>query len=205
MTDTHWLPWVMMVAAFLIGSFPSALIVARRLGVDLRRVGSGNPGATNVYRAIGPKPGLTVLAMDMAKGALAVALAVGAGLASGWQLAAAAAAVAGHIVSPFMGFRGGKGVATGGGAVIGLAPLVGAVVIVVFVVTLALTRIVSAASIAAAITLPLVVAVAGPPIPGFLSMSILVAAIVLVRHRANVGRLLRGEENHFELRRKSKP
>ncbi|MGD8396714.1 MAG: glycerol-3-phosphate 1-O-acyltransferase PlsY [Candidatus Eiseniibacteriota bacterium] len=193
--------WILLGAvAFLCGSVPSALLVARRHGVDLRRVGSGNPGATNVYRTLGPRWGLLVLAADIGKGVLAVVLMRVAGAPPGWWLVAAAAAILGHIVSPFMGFRGGKGVATGGGAVLALAPGSGLVVLAVFAVTLAATRMVSAGSMLAALALPIVVHLRHEPVPGLVWVGGALALLVIVRHRGNLRRILRGEEKRFAMR-----
>jgi glycerol-3-phosphate acyltransferase PlsY len=193
--------WItLLVVAFLLGSVPSALIMARRYGVDLRAVGSGNPGATNVYRAVGARAGLLVLLADIGKGAVAVALMRLCGAPPGWWMGAAAAAVLGHIVSPFMGLRGGKGVATGGGAVLALAPLVGLIVLAVFAVVLAVTRMVSAGSIVAALALPLAVWLIGESVPGLMPVGIAIALLVVFRHRSNLGRIVRGEEKRFSVR-----
>ncbi len=198
MTGVAWV--AALTAAFFLGAIPTALWVSRRQGVDLRQAGSGNLGATNVYRVLGRRLGLAVLAVDMAKGAAAVGAARGLDLGPlGW-LAAAVAAVAGHIWSPWMQFRGGKGVATGGGAVLALAPAVGVMALGVFALVVVLSRRVSVASMVAALALPCLVWWRQPPVPGLVWVTVGIAAVVIARHRANLARLVRGEEGHFDWR-----
>lgn len=190
-----------LAIAFALGSIPTGLWVARARGVDLRAVGSGNMGATNVHRALGGRAGLFVLAVDMAKGALAVVVARLLAPAGVWPVAAAASAVLGHVVSPLAGFKGGKGVATGGGAMLGLAPLAGLIALVVFAVTVAATRFVSLGSILAALALPIAVWITGArQMPGLFGMALFLAALVVLRHRANLARLVRGTEPRFAAR-----
>jgi acyl phosphate:glycerol-3-phosphate acyltransferase len=188
---------LVLVVAFALGSIPTGLWVANARGVDLRQVGSGNLGATNVYRALGPRAGLSVLAIDMLKGALAVVIARRFAPGGLWPVGAAAAAVLGHVVSPLAGFRGGKGVATGGGAMLALAPAAGAIVLLVFALTLAATRIVSLGSILAAAALPVAVWFTARHLPGVLDVALVLSALVIFRHRANLSRLLRGTEPRF--------
>jgi glycerol-3-phosphate acyltransferase PlsY len=191
---------VALAIAFGLGSIPTGLWVARARGVDLRAIGSGNMGATNVHRALGGRAGLFVLAVDMAKGALAVLIARVLAPAGYWPVGAAACAVLGHVVSPLAGFRGGKAVATGGGAMLGLAPLAGLVALLVFAATVALTRFVSLGSILAALSLPIAVWLSARNVPGAFDVALFLAALVVVRHRANLGRLFRGTEPRFALR-----
>jgi glycerol-3-phosphate acyltransferase PlsY len=186
--------------AFGLGSIPTGLWVARARGVDLRAIGSGNMGATNVHRALGGRAGLLVLAVDMAKGALAVVIARVIAPGGYWPVAAAACAVLGHVVSPLAGFRGGKGVATGGGAMLGLAPTAGLIALLVFAATVALTRFVSLGSILAALSLPIAVWLSARNVPGAFDVALFLAALVVFRHRANLGRLFRGTEPRFALR-----
>jgi len=186
-----------LAVAFALGSIPTGLWVARARGVDLRHIGSGNLGATNVHRALGGRAGLLVLAVDMAKGALAVLVARWIAPAGYWPVGAAACAVLGHVVSPLAGFRGGKGVATGGGAMLGLAPLAGLIALLVFGVTVAATRFVSLGSILAALSLPVAVWLTARNVPGVIDVAIFLAGLVVLRHRANLGRLFRGTEPRF--------
>jgi glycerol-3-phosphate acyltransferase PlsY len=188
---------LVLVAAFFLGSIPTGLWVAKSRGMDLRHVGSGNLGATNVYRALGPRAGIFVLVVDMLKGALAVLLARRFTPGGAWPVAAAGLAVLGHIVSPLAGFRGGKGVATGGGAMLGLAPGAGGIALLVFAVTVALTRFVSLGSILAALALPAAVWLTARDVPGLTWVAVALAALVVARHRANLARLFRGTEPRF--------
>ncbi len=209
-----------LVAAYLIGSFPTGLIVGRLFfGKDPRESGSGATGATNIFRQFGAAAGIAVSLIDLGKGACAVwaASALGAGqygaAADTWlmplKIAGALLAVIGHVWPVFAGFRGGKGVATGAGALLVIAPAAALWSALGFVLTLGLTGIVSASSMIAASILPLAVALgsAGFPFsPWLLGFSLVLAAFVLFTHRANLGRILRGEEKSFEklrfLRRK---
>jgi acyl phosphate:glycerol-3-phosphate acyltransferase len=170
-------------------------------GVDIRTLGSGNVGATNVWRVFGPKLGLIVALLDVAKGfapALAATLAVDhlAGVLAG------AAAMLGHWRPLFLGFaKGGKMVATCGGAFLGLAPVVGLVGAVVWLLVFALTRYASVSSIVAAIALPVAALLLGEPWP-VLVFSVGAALAVLVLHRGNLARLRAGTETRVQLRRR---
>jgi acyl phosphate:glycerol-3-phosphate acyltransferase len=187
--------------AFLLGSIPTGLWVARRQGFDLRRVGSGNVGATNVYRSLGPRAGLVVLAVDMAKGGAAVLLALAIAPHGPWPVLAALFAVLGHVLSPLAGFRGGKGVATAGGAILALAPGPALLALLVFAVFVATTRIISLGSMLAALVLPIAVRLTAPDVPWLFPTSIALAALVIFRHRANLARLVRGAEPRIAWRR----
>jgi len=189
-----------LAIAFALGSIPTGLWVARARGVDLRTIGSGNMGATNVHRALGGRAGLFVLAVDMAKGALAVVIARVMAPPGFWPVGAAACAVLGHVVSPLAGFKGGKGVATGGGAMLGLAPLAGLIALLVFAVTVVATRFVSLGSILAALSLPVAVWLTARHVPGLFDVALFLAALVVLRHRANLARLFRGNEPRFAWR-----
>ena len=186
-------PDLLLVApAYVLGTFPTAQLVARRAGRDPTAEGSGNPGATNVYRLAGRRAGAAVLAGDFAKGALATA----AGLRVGGRdlaMATGGAAVLGHIFPITRGFRGGKGVATAAGLAVVLHPMVSAVLAAVWVAVAKGAGKSSLASLAAAGGLPLGVAAAGRPRWEVLAAAAL-SAVVAVRHRANIGRLLRNEE-----------
>ena len=139
---------LLVTAGFLAGSIPFGVLVARRRGVDIRTRGSGNIGATNVTRVLGIVPGLIVLLLDAAKGALPVWLAIHDGASHWVQVATAGAAILGHCFSPFLGGKGGKGVATALGVFLVLQPLLAGVAVVVFGSVLAMTRVPALGSLA---------------------------------------------------------
>ena len=181
---------------YLLGSFPSGYLAGRWCaGVDIRQLGSGSTGATNVLRQVGKGPALVVFLVDVFKGSAAVILArglLGAG-AYGWLVAAGLAALAGHIWPIWLGGKGGKAVATGFGMLLGLVPAVGLACLGVFLTRLALSRIVSISSVLAAAALPLLMAGAGAP-GAYLGLGVVAAVMVIWRHRSNLSRLLKGEE-----------
>ena len=192
----------LVAAGYLSGSLTWGYWLVRIFrGEDVRTKGSGNVGATNVWRVYGPKLGLPAALLDTAKGfapAFAATLAVGHG--SG--VLAGAAAMLGHWRPLFLGFRkGGKMVATAGGAFLGVAPLVGAAAAAVWLVVFGLTRYASVASITAAASLGLWALVFGYPWP-VIAFGGAAGAGVAFLHRANIARLARGEENRLELRRR---
>lgn len=185
------------VIGYLIGSLPLGYLVARRwAGVDLRRVGSGNVGATNVLRVSGPSLGGLVMAVDMTKGFAAVLLAGRIDPSVGAAVTAGVAAVLGHMFPIWLGGRGGKGVATACGAFVLLAPVATATAAAVFVVTVWVTRLVSLGSIAATASLPLVAAAAGDSAT-VVNGSAVTAVAVLWRHRGNVRRMWQGRERRL--------
>lgn len=187
-----WWPVALAPLAYLLGTFPSAALVSRSSGHEVLQEGSGNPGASNVYRLAGWQAGAVVLVADIAKGALAAA---GGMLIDGrtGAFVLGVAAVVGHIWPVFRRFRGGKGVATAAGALAVLFPLIvlgGA--IVWFVIARGFRR-ASIGSLVVAIGVPLAVAISG--YPGVdVAATIALASLVIVRHRANIARLLRGDE-----------
>jgi acyl phosphate:glycerol-3-phosphate acyltransferase len=194
-------PALGLAIAYLAGSVPAAYIAGRLKGVDLRKQGSGNLGATNVFRVLGAKIGLLVFAFDLAKGALPVALLpemVRTSRPELWAIAFGVAAILGHVRPIFLLWRGGgKGVATAGGVFLALAPLPMLVSLVVFAVVVYASGYVSLGSLASAIVLPIGLALTkGPSSPVFL-VSLVIAAFVFWTHRAKIGRLRRGEENRF--------
>lgn len=194
---------LLVVASYLVGTFPTGQLVGRRAGHDPTVEGSGNPGATNVARVAGRNAGVLVLLVDLAKGALpaAVGVAVGGTLLG---LACGAAAVLGHVAPVTRHFRGGKGVATASGMVIVVYPALSLAVGAVFVLTALLTRRVSVASIAMAVALPVVLAVGGRP-AGEVALACGVSLCVIARHHENISRLLRREEPSFRLSRAPSP
>lgn len=169
------------------------MLVGRAHGFDPRKVGSGNVGMTNVARAGGRSAAALTFAGDMLKGLIPILIGKAAGLAPGALACVGFAAVAGSVASIFMGFRGGRGVSTSFGVWIGLAPVAAVIALAVFLVILAIGRIVSLGSIAAAITLVPAVAATGSPRP-FVLLAIAISALVLLRHHENIRRLLAGEE-----------
>jgi acyl phosphate:glycerol-3-phosphate acyltransferase len=193
---------ILIVAGYLAGSIPSGYWLVRALkGADIRALGSGNIGGTNVWRVYGRWYGLPVVFLDTAKGfapALVATLVDGhlAGVLSG------GAAMLGHWRPLFMGFRrGGKIVATTGGAFLGVAPIVGGIGAGVWIVTFLLVRYASVASMTAGLSVPVLAAVLGYPWPVIAFAGAAAAAIVLL-HRANIQRLLAGTENRASLRRR---
>ena len=186
----------MVPLGYLLGSFPSGYLAGRWCaGVDIRQLGSGSTGATNVLRQVGKGPALVVFLVDVFKGSAAVILAralLGAG-AYGWLVAAGLAALAGHIWPVWLGGKGGKAVATCFGMLLGLVPAVGLACLGVFLTSLALSRIVSISSVLAAASLPLLMAGAGAP-GAYLGLGLVAAVMVIWRHRSNLSRLLKGEE-----------
>lgn len=198
-------PLVAALAGYVIGAFPSGVLIGRLRGVDPRSGGSGRTGATNAMRTLGPTLAVVVLAIDVAKGAVAVLLggAIAGALdgAEAWGAAlAGVAAVGGHVRSIFIGFSGGRGVATGAGAMLVLAPLALAASVPVLVVAIWRTRYVSLGSILAAVTVALVAAasgIAGMTRPEVVVAAALVAAIVVAAHADNIGRLRAGTERRL--------
>jgi glycerol-3-phosphate acyltransferase PlsY len=210
---------VLPIAAYLVGSFPTAHLLARSRGVDLGAVGSRNYGATNLGRTLGRPWGIACFAIDAIKGALPVlgagALLGALGAAPGtlsidtaWcWLAVAAAGIVGHTLSPWIGFKGGKGVATGFGALAAMWPVLtvpALLALVLWVVLVLLFRMVSLASMVAAVSVPCAVLVAALMQGGaegvratvpFLAASALIAVFVVFKHRSNIARIRAGTEN----------
>ena len=194
---------ILVAAGYLAGSMPFGYWLVRAVKHDdIRRHGSGNIGATNVWRAYGRRLGVPVMVLDVLKGlvpALVATLVVGkwAGVLAG------GAAMLGHWRPLFLGFaRGGKMVATAGGTLLGVAPLVGLAAAGVWILCFVLLRYASAASMLAAASIPLLAWAFGEPWP-VIGFGVGAAAAVVVLHRANVRRLLAGTENRFELRRRA--
>jgi glycerol-3-phosphate acyltransferase PlsY len=209
---------VIVILSYLIGSIPTSIIVARRVkGIDIRQHGSGNAGGTNVFRVLGWRAGVFVILMDMAKGLLATV--VVAKIMYGAlpfpnrtpfddftvvQIIAGCAAILGHVWTVFAGFRGGKGIATAGGMLLGVAPVEVGVSFAVFVVVFLATQYVSLGSLSAAVTFPLTMFfrenVFMVEVPGYRTLiyfAIAIAALIIYTHRSNIVRLLRGNENRI--------
>lgn len=204
-TDTGVLvmPLVWAAAAgYLLGSLPFGYLVARANGVNIFEVGSKSSGATNVRRVVGTRAGGIVLGLDAVKGAVAAAASLYIGLPPGHGsesillgYVGLALALVGHSFSCFIGFRGGKGVATAAGGLFVLMPVVAAVAVAVWVAFFLVAGYVSLASLAAAISLPVSVHFLpqpGGPLAG--AVTLFIAVFVIVNHRANIGRLMRGTE-----------
>jgi acyl phosphate:glycerol-3-phosphate acyltransferase len=189
--------------AYLLGSIPFAFLAGRARGVDLRTVGSGNLGAANVFRTLGRGWGIGVMAADIGKGLLAVLIAR-AITDDPWPAIAAGAAMAGHVYPVWMRFKGGKGVAVGAGAVIGLMPLASLILLGVWFAVVLITRYTSLGSIVAAIAATPVVWALGYSTSKIVFTAI-AAAAVLILHRGNIARLLAGRENRIELGRRTAP
>jgi glycerol-3-phosphate acyltransferase PlsY len=194
------MPTMAILAAYGIGSMPFAWLLARRYGAtDLRRVGSGNVGATNVLRASGATAGVLVAILDVAKGAASVVLADRLGAGPGTAAAAGMAAIVGHIYPVWLHFRGGKGVATACGVFAVLTPAAMAPALAVFVTTVWLTKYVSLGSVLATLTLPPIAYALGSPLP-VMAAACGACALILFRHRTNVVRLRAGTEQRLGAR-----
>jgi len=212
MTIYTFAPYICVVCAYLLGSVPFGLLLARSRGVNIREVGSGNIGATNVFRAVGKGLGITAFVCDFIKGLLPVVLfplllqkLTGAEPSLAFQLICGCVAVAGHNWPIFLKFKGGKGVATSAGMLAGIAPAVVGIGLLFWILTFLTTRYVSVASLCAAV----VIAVSGWILyydgnvlrPAILS---LLALLIIIRHRTNIGRIIKGTENRFEFKKKQK-
>ena len=191
-------PVFYVLTAFFLGSLPFGHWLALARGIDLRNQGSGNTGATNVGRVLGKKWGIFVFVLDLGKGWVAVALAKSVGnLPETWSVTVGVFAVLGHVFSPWLGFRGGKGVATSAGILIGLAPWVALGVALIWFLTFQMSRTVSVASLCAATAFPLFVFWLMPEQKVFQWISIGMTVLVWFRHRDNLKRLFQGKENRF--------
>jgi acyl phosphate:glycerol-3-phosphate acyltransferase len=240
--------WICPIIAFLIGSIPFGLLIAKSKGIDIRQHGSGNIGATNVLRVVGKKYGIFCLILDALKGLIPVAIALNLiqivgkhpgiplGFLDGFALKLSAAdqlkgqlfhvitalfAILGHNYSPWVGFKGGKGIATSAGVLIGLMPAGVVLLILVWVLLFFTTRYVSIASIGAAASLPILTHIGArfhhvnndktqPTLwesgtwnkPLFV-FSVVIALLAIWKHRANVQRLIAGTEHKFERKKKA--
>jgi glycerol-3-phosphate acyltransferase PlsY len=197
-----------LLAAYLLGAVPTSYITGRLLrGIDLREHGSKNLGATNLYRVLGWRVAVPVGLFDMAKGLIPVLLfAPQVSASQTFALVCGLTAVLGHVFSIFVGFKGGKGVATAAGVMLGLTPAALLIALGVWIVVVALTGFVSLGSIVAAAVFPILVRLIDPPEqPEILWLDVAAAAGIIWLHRANIGRLLRGTENRFGRRAAPQP
>lgn len=195
-----WIPMLALAAGYLLGSLPFALWVSRAHGVDILKVGSGNPGMTNVWRTLGWKPALPVAVLDTVKGTASAWFGLWLTGSTMWALLAGIAAVLGHSFSFWIGFKGGKSVLTGFGVFLFLSPFASLGALVLWISVMMMFGYVSLASILAAVGLPLFILVEAPGgqvySPVFWA-ALPVCLFVIVRHRSNMVRLWRGEEAKF--------
>lgn len=199
------------IIAYLLGSIPTAVWVGRaKYDIDVREHGSKNAGATNTFRVLGKKPGIVVLSIDIIKGIVAVTAPFASGIGT-WQsdhlvnvqLVAALCAVIGHVLPVFAGFKGGKGVATSLGVVVGIHPPAAGIMILIFLVVFIVSNFVSLGAIIAAISFPLILKFIFDIQSLWLQVfSIVLATAVIIAHRKNIKRLLKGEENKMNLFKK---
>lgn len=188
--------WALAIGGFVLGSIPFGVLVGRRRGVDVTREGSGNIGATNVARTAGKAAGVIVLFADIAKGAAPVAVyrhVLDGDAADWWLLAVGLAPVIGHCFSPWLKFRGGKGVATSFGVWVVADPLAALIAAGVFAALYAGTRVVSISSMLGALSILATVAVAGRPRP-MVALAAAIAALIIARHHQNLRRLFSRSE-----------
>jgi glycerol-3-phosphate acyltransferase PlsY len=197
-----------LIGSYLLGSIPFGYVAGRLAGIDIRKAGSGNVGATNVVRILGKRYGYPVFALDVLKGFGAVKISmVLSGQHLEWNspeisgMVGAISSVLGHVFPPWLKFKGGKGVATAAGALLALMPIATLIGVAVWIIVFWLTRYVSLASVVATAALPIVILVIGSADghSGRLLVysSVCVAALVIWRHRSNLSRLLRGTEPRF--------
>ncbi len=202
----------LIILAYLIGSIPTAVWVSKKhFGIDIREHGSGNAGATNTFRVLGPKAGSFVMLIDMLKGFIAVKLSLISPLPwyseaiTNLQIVLGLAAVLGHIFPIWAGFKGGKGIATLFGMILGIQPLVAVSLIGVFLLMLFLTRYVSLSSISASVAFPvLILFIFREPEISYRLFAIATACLVILTHYKNIDRLLHGNENKVSLFKKKK-
>ncbi len=200
--------FALLALAYLIGATPTSYVMGRVVhGMDLREHGSGNLGATNAFRVLGPRSAVPVVVIDIAKGFVpARFFAEIAGVGFGWTLAFGSAAILGHMFSVWVRFKGGKGMATSAGVFLALAPWAVLVGLLMWLLLAFRTGYVSLASVAAAIVTPPLVALT-PHAGGdtLVWFALVLAVVVIWAHRTNIGRLVRGEENRFGRRGRAAP
>lgn len=187
---------ILILFGYLLGSVPTGFILGSMAGIDVRKAGSGNVGATNVARVAGKRQGFLTLIGDTAKGVVPVILALQMGANLTTTVMAGAAAFVGHLYPVFLKFRGGKGVATALGVFVALAPVAALVLILMFIAIALSSRIVSVGSIATAMAAPLILWLFSYP-PIVVGMAVFIAAAITLRHRSNIQRLLNGTEPRF--------
>ena len=212
---------IIALAAYLLGSIPTGYLVAKAKGIDIRSVGSGNIGATNVFRILGKPAGIFVLFFDALKGFVAVAAVVNFypelqntfpnvfsntdgyadnALRENLGIVAGVAAILGHNYTCFLKFKGGKGIATTAGVLLALAPIAFLIVLAVFILVVTICRYISLASILAAFCLPFAVWISRGS-PTMIGVTAALGALAIYKHKANIGRLMNGTENRFGARK----
>jgi glycerol-3-phosphate acyltransferase PlsY len=201
---------VVVIGSYLLGSIPAGYLAGQIAGIDIRKSGSGNIGATNVTRALGKRYGYPVFAVDFLKGfgAVKISIWIATHVRPEWSspemfgILAAISSVIGHSFPVWLSFKGGKGVATSMGALFGLMPFVALIAVAVWVITFEMTRYVSVASMTAALAVPISILILVPlkqtSGAALLYFSICLAALVIFRHRSNLCRLVRGTEPRFK-------
>ncbi len=188
---------LLLAAAYLIGSIPTGLLLGKACGIDVRTKGSGNIGATNLYRTVGRKVGALTLVGDCLKGLLPVLVVAHGTFPAEYAPWVGLAAFCGHVFSIFLKFKGGKGVATALGVFLAVAPLAVAVALVLFALLMFIWRYVSLGSISAATVMPVAVYFLGGN-SSVVMVTVAIALIVIIRHLENIKRLLAGTENRFK-------
>ena len=187
---------ILILVAYLLGSIPTGYLLGMLAGVDVTKSGSGNVGATNVARVLGPWQGVLTLIADTGKGLIPVILAMQLGASLGATVLVGTAAFLGHLYPIFLRFKGGKGVATAFGVFIALAPLAALILLVVFALTALTSRIVSLGSIVTAATAPLILWLFHYP-PLVIGVAAFIGVAIIFRHRGNIHRLINGSEPRF--------
>jgi len=213
--------WLLPILGFFLGSIPFGLLAGKLKGIDVRKEGSGNIGATNVFRVLGKGPGITCLVLDIVKGMVPVLVAkhftepleaTQLLTAQSVVVITAFAAIMGHNYSPWLGFKGGKGIATSGGAIIGLMPAAVVILVLIWAIFTFTTKYVSVGSIAAAVCLPLVTIFGSwyhDKFPGgdwnkpLFIFSLIAGILAIYKHRANIARLRAGTENKIGSKKSS--
>lgn len=202
-----------VIASYLLGSIPFGYVAGRLAGIDVRKAGSGNVGATNVVRVLGKRYGYPVFVLDVLKGfgAVKISMLMASGRSPEWNspeifgIFAATSAVLGHVYPPWLKFKGGKGVATSAGALLALTPVATLIGVAIWIIVFWLTRYVSLASVVATVALPIVILMIRSPDENsgklLVYSSVCVAALVIWRHRSNLSRLIRGTEPRFTRKR----
>ncbi|MBA2668880.1 MAG: glycerol-3-phosphate 1-O-acyltransferase PlsY [Gemmatimonadetes bacterium] len=194
--------WLLLVVSYLVGAIPASYLAGRAFrGIDLREHGSGNLGATNAFRVLGPGIAAPVMLFDVLKGFVPTYFFPSLVIDGAWEwgIAFGAATVLGHVFPIYLSFRGGKGVATAAGVFLALAPVAVLAGVVVWIATLALSRMVSLASILAAVTLLIALPFSSAPL-AVQALGVVVAGLVIFSHRANLRRILQGREHRFGTR-----